>query len=175
MKHLFIIGPGGAGKSTVAKHLSSIINYPLLDLDVEFCYTYCDITDYIKSNGYSVYCQKNSELLRNIVNISTQSSLFVLSSGFMVYENYPELAKSNVDYVHRYGKTIRLLPSSNKKIAMKLIIERQSMRPFYRGYSKEKNTIDGRFDTYLAMGDYKFETNQPPETIASYIASKLDL
>ncbi|CAI1622383.1 shikimate kinase [Serratia quinivorans] len=35
--YIFLIGPGGAGKSTVGKILSATPGYNLIDLDDEFC------------------------------------------------------------------------------------------------------------------------------------------
>ncbi|MEX0555857.1 shikimate kinase [Klebsiella grimontii] len=37
MNTLFLIGPGGVGKSTVGALLAQAMNYRFIDLDSEFC------------------------------------------------------------------------------------------------------------------------------------------
>lgn len=81
---IFLIGPGGAGKSTVGKFLSDIIGYIAVDLDNEFCERIINIRQYIKSHDYESYLEQNSQLLKKLlIEYAEHNALFVLSSGFL--------------------------------------------------------------------------------------------
>ena len=60
--HLFLIGPGGAGKSTVGEKLAVRLGYAFVDLDAQFCERVANIREYLKSDGYEAYLEQNAAL-----------------------------------------------------------------------------------------------------------------
>ena len=56
---LFLLGPGGVGKSTLGAAMARQSGWPLLDLDLQFCDRIQDITDFIAANGYPAYRAAN--------------------------------------------------------------------------------------------------------------------
>ena len=59
---IFIIGPGGAGKTSAGKILADMLNYNFIDLDDRFMTEVGHIGQYISDFGYEKYCFINSEL-----------------------------------------------------------------------------------------------------------------
>lgn len=80
---IHLIGPGGAGKSTVAPHVATLLGCPALDLDRAFEAAHGDIDHYIQAHGYVAYAAAN--VATYLANRSRPSAVFALSSGFMVY------------------------------------------------------------------------------------------
>ena len=90
---IHLVGPGGAGKSTVGVLLSDRLNTPFVDLDT--CFRECagDISDYLQHCGYQAYARKNVDVYRSI---ATEDAVLALSSGFMTYaeEVHPSYAET---------------------------------------------------------------------------------
>lgn len=84
---IFLIGPGGVGKSTCGKILANLLGYNFIDLDVEFCERVLNVGSYINNFGYKKYCLENSKLFYEILSQQLENFVFSLSSGFLVHEN----------------------------------------------------------------------------------------
>ena len=79
-----LIGPGGAGKSTVGAVLAHLLACPFIDLDRSFVEQHGDIDQFIASHGYQAYARANVEVYRTIVS-DKYDGILALSSGFMTY------------------------------------------------------------------------------------------
>ena len=56
-----LIGPGGAGKSTIGALLAERLNVPFLDLDRHLDGRVGDISEYINRHEYDAYSRENVE------------------------------------------------------------------------------------------------------------------
>jgi shikimate kinase len=54
-----LIGPGGAGKSTIGALLAERLDVPFLDLDRYFAARLGDISEYNSRHGYDAYAREN--------------------------------------------------------------------------------------------------------------------
>src|SRR5207244_629245 len=79
---IHLVGPGGAGKSTVGLLLSDRLNTPFVDLDRVFRERVGDISDYLERCGYRAYARENVNVYRSI---AAEAGVIALSSGFMTY------------------------------------------------------------------------------------------
>ena len=108
-----LIGPGGAGKSTVALRLAERLRIRAVDLDRLFAEPAGDISEYIKRFGYDVYARQNVETYRLILQEGTEGTVVALSSGFMTYSqdihpDYPRLRRD----IEQSPTTLVLIPLS---------------------------------------------------------------
>lgn len=71
-KTILLIGPGGAGKSTVGSVLAPLLDRRLIDLDQEFLRLVGNIGEFIRQSGYPAYKAQNSLLAKNIVSETTE-------------------------------------------------------------------------------------------------------
>jgi shikimate kinase len=172
---IFLIGPGGAGKSTVGKFLSDILGYIVVDLDNEFCERIINIREYIKSHGYESYLEKNSLLLKNLlIEHSEHNTLFILSSGFLSTDIRSDIVDENKRVLSEHGFSVLIMPSRNYDEAMECIVDRQLNRGFSLVRKKEEEKFSQRFNEYIEMGNLKIFSMEKPECIAVKIASELD-
>ena len=63
---IYLIGPGGAGKSTIGALIADRLEIPFIDLDACFADRAGDITEYINRFGYEAYAQNNVEIHRSL-------------------------------------------------------------------------------------------------------------
>ena len=137
MNTLFLIGPGGVGKSTVGALLAQAMNYRFIDLDSEFCEQLLNIRQYIQRNGYECYVRDNAALCsRLLAENPHEKRVVVLSSGFLATDVCPEIVAVNRQLVRQSGYSILLLPSEDIDIATRIVVARQLMRGF--GLVREK-------------------------------------
>src|SRR5215210_6476887 len=60
-KVIHLVGPGGAGKSTVGSALASRLDLLFIDLDLEFMEHIGDISHHIDHRGYHSYGSENAD------------------------------------------------------------------------------------------------------------------
>jgi replication-associated recombination protein RarA len=67
INNIYIIGPGGVGKTTCGRILAREMDYDFIDLDTEFLSRVGDINQLISHKGKQFYYKKNSEFFRRIL------------------------------------------------------------------------------------------------------------
>ena len=171
-----LVGPGGAGKTTVGVVLAELLGGAFLDLDQEFTSRHGDIDEAISSEGYEAYARRNVETYL-AVDRSAFAGVLALSSGFMTYP--PHVHRRYVEIreeIARSPTTFVLLRSFELEACVVATVRRQLARPFAnRTAEREEPVIRGRHGIYLALPAGKVETMSSPDAVAAEIRSKLRL
>lgn len=170
----FIIGPGGAGKSTCAPLLGKRLGCSCFDLDYEYTLRYGNISEFIDNNGYENYYSNNSKLFENLLCTINPDSVVALSSGFLAYPDV-DVVNRNSKLLHRNGVSICLLPSDDFEHCVSIIVNRQMNRGFCRSREGQERTIRKRFWIYKECGDIQIYSAESPEIIVQHIIDKLNL
>lgn len=173
--HLFIIGPGSVGKTTVGAILAKKLNQPFIDLDEQFMKNIGHIGDYIDTNGMLAYRERNTELLADLLNIADQKTVFALSSGFLVPDINPDLVKRNEKLLAKHGRTVLLLPASTPEEAVDEVVRRAMTRPYLNARPKrEREKYLARHQQYQEYkSDIQIYSAASPETIADLMVDSL--
>ena len=170
-----LIGPGGAGKSTAGALLARELGYCLLDLDEVFRAQTGDISAYLASHTYLEYASQSFGNYRRAVERISGPTVFVLSSGFMVYP--PEIDPGYLatrDAIERDALTFLLMPSFELESCVSIIVERQLARPFLPGNrDSEERRIRERYGCYAALGCQRVSTEVPPERVVSDLIARM--
>ena len=170
---IYLIGPGGAGKSTVGSELASRLDLPFIDLDLEFMKYVGDISHHIDHRGYHSYASENVRLCLSIM-ATPRHGVIALSSGFMAYAEsvhpaYPAL-RSNIG---KSPTTFVLLPSFELEACVDEIVRRQVARPIGRPPKREEAVIRERYAIYMAISATKIETMRPVTEIVEQMIAQL--
>ena len=80
-----LVGPGGAGKTTIGAALAERLGVRFVDLDAEFAARHGDISAYLDAHGYETYAEQNVGLYLDVVGGPVRIDVVALSSGFMTY------------------------------------------------------------------------------------------
>jgi Shikimate kinase len=80
-----LVGPGGAGKSTIGALLAESLEVTFIDLDRHLAGRVGDISGYIGRHGYDVYARENVETYCAMSCGKSRLGVVALSSGFMTY------------------------------------------------------------------------------------------
>lgn len=172
--HLFLIGPGGAGKSTVGEKLAVRLGYAFVDLDAQFCERVANIREYLKSDGYEAYLEHNAALFDALLlERCQQNVVFALSSGFLATDIRPDIVQRNRQRVRESGRSILLMPSKDVDVACGCIVKRQLKRGFGLERDKEEAKFRQRFPDYMALGDIQIFAMGSPEVIVHNIMAAL--
>jgi len=169
-----LIGPGGAGKSTVGAALAIRLGCPFRDLDREFERRCGDIDAFIDANGYEAYAGQNVTVYLELFP-DLPGSVLALSSGFMLYPASVHPAYSAVtEAIIRSGTTVVLLPSLDRETCVAETVRRQLRRLFgRRDAAREEAVIRERFDRYKGLPTLKVETMRPAKEAAAAIHARL--
>lgn len=172
---IFLIGPGGVGKTTCGAILANLLGYDFIDLDAEFCKRIENVTAYINNNSYEEYCFENSRLFYDILNESAKNFVFALSSGFLIHRDLDKLVLKHKQTLKKCGISVLLLPSNSLKENVKIIVKRQLSRGFGLREDREKTKFIQRYPAYKDLGDIKIFSKKEPGIIAKQIKKKLSI
>lgn len=169
-----LVGPGGAGKSTVGAALARQLGCQFLDLDREFERRHADIDAFIDAHGYEWYARENVAVYLDLVP-DLRNTVLALSSGFMVYPPSAHSAYAAItDGIASSRTTFVLLPSLHRETCVAETVRRQLRRPFgRRDAEREEAVIRHRFDRYMALPATKIETMRPASDVARAIHARL--
>jgi shikimate kinase len=172
---VYLIGPGGAGKSTAGARLARELGYGLIDLDEYFVAHSGDISGYLCSHTYSEYATRNFTNYRLAMTAISSPTVFVLSSGFMVYPAQIDPGYSGTrDAVEIAPFTFLLMPSFDFENCVAMIVERQLSRPYLRSNrGSEERRIRERFCQYLALRCQRVSTGVAPERVVSELIARI--
>ena len=111
-----LIGPGGAGKSTIGALLAERLDVPFVDLDRHSADRVGDISEYIDRHGYDAYARENVEAYCSLSRGGVRSDVIALSSGFMTYasDTHPEYGRVRHE-IEKCARTFVLLPSLDRE------------------------------------------------------------
>lgn len=157
-----LVGPGGAGKSTVGTLLAQRLGVPFVDLDEEFAARVGDISQFLCSDGYDAYAKRNVDVYISVINAVARDAVLALSSGFMTYRRdiHPAYEGCRRD-IASSPSTFVLLPSLELEACVAETVRRQLIRPFARSADAEEEAIRTRFHIYLAIPATKVQTVRP--------------
>lgn len=174
MKRVFIIGPGGSGKTTCGKVFAGLIGYAFVDLDSEFMTRVGHIGRHIENKGYLSYCRSNSALFYTLIEEQSEDTVFALSSGFLVHEDTdPELSKHK-HAIRDLGVSILLLPSQSAEKTEEVIVVRQVSRGIDCREVSERRKIQDRFPKYREYGNIQVFSTQEPTRVAEEMRTKYE-
>lgn len=159
--NIVLIGFMGAGKSSVAKHLSHLLGYSLAEMD-ELVYQKTGM-----QTMHEVFAKGGELLLREVeIEIAKEYSLkknYVISTGGGVIQN-----KIILDYFKKEGAKIIFLKASFEEIEKRL--EGDCSRPLFA-----KKLYDLRNPLYAAYADIEIDTeSRSPQEIAHAIQGACD-
>jgi shikimate kinase len=168
-----LVGPGGAGKSTVGARLAERLDVPFFDLDRIFATQVGDISEHINRYGYHSYARENVASYSSSVN-GIQAGVIALSSGFMTYARdvHPEYDRI-LRELEQHSGTFVLLPSLDRDTCIAETVRREIARPFGRSAAEEEAVIRARFDIYMALPMQKIETIGPVAATVDEILTRL--
>ena len=170
--NLLLIGPGGAGKSSLGSALAPLLDYRLVDLDAEFGRRIGPIGTFIRDEGYERYKLRNSGLAGRLATEAAAPTLLVASSGFLTPDNPAAALTANRKLLASWY-SLCLLPSRDLEQAVAIIVSRQTQRAFSRDRAREEATIRARYPVYAGLGDLIVFSAASPHAIARAIAERL--
>ena len=169
---LFLLGPGGVGKSTLGQELAQQLGWTLVDLDKLFCQEVGDIGGLIAQKGYDRYRAENLDLAEQRFAAVASPTIFVSSSGFLAAPPDSSDFTRAASLVRR-GFGITLLPSLDIDRAAQIVVARQLTRGFGFVREIEDRKFRQRFPIYQSIGDGLVVSTAEPKVIAAELIKTL--
>jgi shikimate kinase len=166
-----LIGPGGAGKTTVGRALAGLLGWPFVDLDAAFMSREGDVASCMAAHGYLGYARRNLAVHRDLRSAFATPTVYALSSGFMTYPTDADSGYAQTrNSIERGALTVLLLPSFDLEPCVEAIVQRQLARPYLRGdRASEASRIRRRFPLFMALQCARFLSDGAPLHVASQI------
>jgi shikimate kinase len=169
-----LVGPGGAGKTTIGAALAERLGVQFVDLDAAFTVRHGNISAYLSTHGYEAYAERNVGLYSDLVDRSDRPAIVALSSGFMTYRHdvHPGY-RVRRQQVASSPSTFVLLPSIHFEVCVAETVRRQLRRPFARSADREEQVIRARFPIYCGLPARKVETLRPIGKVVTDLVTAL--
>ena len=169
-----LVGPGGAGKTTVGLALATRLGIAYVDLDEQFTVLVDDISAYLRVHEYDAYAAQNVQVYLDTLESLTEPAVIALSSGFMTYRDdvHPVYRRLRREIVAN-PSTLVLLPSFDYENCVTETVRRQLKRSFSRSAEREERVIRTRFGIYWDLPAKKFETKRPVDAIVDDLVTYL--
>ncbi|QVN22425.1 shikimate kinase [Burkholderia pyrrocinia] len=166
-----LIGPGGAGKTTVGAIVADRLNWRFLDVDQCFLASHGNIADFIRDHGYVEYATHNVRLYEQLKRGISAPAICAVSSGFMLYPADVTPAYSALRRcIEEDARTSLLLPAFDLESCAKLVVDRQMSRPYLNANeADEMRKIRDRFPAFMRLSCNRFASNGSPERLAADI------
>ncbi|MEM7240764.1 MAG: shikimate kinase [Pseudomonadota bacterium] len=166
--HIFLIGPGGVGKTSCGPHLAKFLGRDFIDLDQLFVSGPGDIGGYIADHGYVQYVRENSKIFFERIAQCRAPSVCALSSGFLIAEVEAETVELNRAAVRGIGYSILPLPHANVQECTRIVVSRQLQRGFNLSQDTEQKKFLKRLPIYRTLADQvTVSQGVPAETACS--------
>lgn len=169
---LHLVGPGGAGKTTVGPLVAAKLGWSFFDLDAAFMRSEGDISNCIATHGYDGYARRNLAVyLKLRKEVAGAPAVVALSSGFMTYAAAIDSCYLSLrQAIESAALTALLMPSFDLEVCVERIVARQLARPYLSGDSaREEARIRQRFSSFLALGCARFCSHVPPAQLAEQL------
>ena len=171
---IHLIGPGGAGKTTVGLALAKRLGIAFVDLDERFTASAGDISSYLRAHEYQAYAAQNIQVYLDTRGSLREESVIALSSGFMTYpDDAHRVYRGLRRQIVASPSTVVLLPSFDYEACVTETVRRQLRRPFGRSAAREEQVIRGRFGVYSGLPAKKFETKGPVDAVVGDLVAYL--
>jgi len=171
---IHLIGPGGAGKSTVGPLVAARLAVPFHDLDRRFAAAAGDIDGFLHAHGYAAYARRNVEVYEEIVRGGV-GGVIAPSSGFMTYAPAVHARYAEIrERIARDPTTVVLLPALDRERCVAETVRRQLTRGLPgRTPTREAAVIRARYEVHVALGAVCVETMRPVHEVADEIIRRL--
>lgn len=155
-----LIGPMGAGKTTIGKRVAKILGARFVDSDVVFVERHGAIADYFDAHGEAAFRREEREVVRRALG---ESAVIALGGGAVLDED------TRADLA---GVPVVLLMTTAESVTSRIA---NGKRPLVRGgVSDWTRIMEIRRPIYEALADYTADTSHRPITmIAAEIADWL--
>ena len=172
-RHIFLIGPGGIGKTSCGPHLARLMSHEFVDLDELFMSGPGHIGCYIKCHGYAQYVRKNSEFFFQQFSKCILPRVWALSSGFLIAETEIETVERNRAAIAKEGSSVLLLPHENPNECAKIVVNRQMQRGLNLRSETELPKFLARLPIYQSLADQIVVYQGTPNNAAKAIHNQL--
>ena len=167
-RNIFLVGPMGAGKSTIGRHLADELHLDFFDSDQEIeCRTGADIAWIFDLEGEDGF-RKREE---NVINDLTDKQGIVLATG-----GGSIVTKAVRNRLSARGIVVYLQTTIDKQVAR---TQRDKRRPLLQNEDPEqvlRDLAEMRNPLYEEVADYIVDTDdQSARAVANQIISKIGL
>lgn len=156
---LYIIGPRGAGKTTIGKRLAETASYPFIDTDALILQRAgMTIAEFVKLNGWEQFRQLETEVLTSLSQLPS-----VISTGGGII-----LAPENRQFMRDTGTVIYLNASVDVLADRLSAAPEAEQRPSLTGKSildEISEVMATREPLYLSTAHHIIDAQMPVETI----------
>ncbi|MEO9515273.1 MAG: shikimate kinase [Paracoccaceae bacterium] len=171
--HIFLIGPGGVGKTSTGPHLAKLVGCEFVDLDDLFMSGPGHIGRYIKDHGYARYVRENSKLFFEHIFRRSRPCVCALSSGFLIADVEVETVELNRAAVKGKGYSVLLLPHAEDDECVKIVAARQVQRGLNLRHEIEHPKFLARLPVYRSFADQVTVFQGAPKDAAHSIFAAL--
>ena len=167
-RNIFLVGPMGAGKSTIGRHLADELHLDFYDSDQEIeKRTGADIAWIFDLEGEDGFRKREEDIINDLTD--KQGIVLATGGGSIVSKNVRNRLSAR-------GIVVYLQTTIDKQVAR---TQRDKRRPLLQNNDPEKvlrDLADERNPLYTEVADYVVETDdQSARAVANQIISKIGL
>ncbi len=164
---IILIGPLGAGKSTISNHLASTLDMPKISLDnrKQLSYLYQQRKNFKNNKEFEFF------LTGSVLTNLSEPTIIDFGAGHSIYEN-PIMFLEIQQLIQQFHNVVLLMPSTDKEESLTILNQRKKIEEGSNQERDNRHFLSSHCN-YALKTITQYTKEKSPEEITSELLSKL--
>jgi shikimate kinase len=169
-----LVGPGGVGKSTIARLVADMVGGVFVDADTEFRKRFGEVGEYTAHYGRDAYYARQAEVVFELLSewrVRRELWLCALPASNLAHSGHAEITKRNRARIVGKYPIVCVLASEDPELGAEICIQRQQNREYAVDESRVRRLYLFQEKIYRSIADLVVVNDRDVQLAAAEVAA----